>query len=559
MPPGPCYVLEMQSWRWVWIAVATTTFVLASCREVHGATTLHVDTRNAGSEDGTPSRPHRTLQAAIDAASSGDTIKVAAGTYAPIKIRNKAVVLLGGFAGTSSESYAAGTAGDFSTASRDTHVTRIAGDQKGVVVDLDIAGNTRIEGFYISGGGQGLKSDGWPFDKQEPVIVNNVIEDNLAGDSVEGGAIWCKTNILIQNNIIRRNQAGRGAGITCWGKKVHIQDNTIEGNVGFGDHGGGIYAGSQDLLIARNLFRNNETGHKKRDGVGGAMVVLGKGTRAQIVENVITANKAPGRASGIFIDDEAHASIRHNLIYANACGYRGGAAVAVDGLDTEKLSTAELIHNTIVNHDCKGPGESLQVQNAKVTVSSTIFWNNGDDFHLLENASLEVSYSVARESVKGTGNIAEDPRFADPSQGDFHLASKVGRFAAGQWVQDDADSPGIDAGDPALDAGAEPAPNGGRVNMGAFGGTPQASKSGKPGGSPSDAPPATSASAGGEGPGLLGSTPPPPPTAAAKGSNGCQGCSVGAATPGRAGPLAVVLAALALSRRRWVRSRRSGR
>ena len=58
----------------------------------------------------------------------------------------------------------------------------------------------------------------------------------------------------------------------------------------------------------------------------------------------------------------------------------------------------------------------------------------------------------------GTGNIHADPQFADA---DCHLASG---------------SPCIDTGDPADSVGAEPKCNGDRINMGAYGGTPEASK-----------------------------------------------------------------------------------
>ena len=47
----------------------------------------------------------------------------------------------------------------------------------------------------------------------------------------------------------------------------------------------------------------------------------------------------------------------------------------------------------------------------------------------------------------------------------------------GQWVLDDVTSPCVDAGDPAADPSGEPMPNGGRVNMGAYGGTMYASMS----------------------------------------------------------------------------------
>jgi hypothetical protein len=82
----------------------------------------------------------------------------------------------------------------------------------------------------------------------------------------------------------------------------------------------------------------------------------------------------------------------------------------------------------------------------------------------------------------------EPPNFADKGywdadgiwhQGDYHLTSTVGRWdpVAKAWAQDLIDSPSIDEGDPNTPVGDEPSPNSGRVNLGAYGGTAEASKS----------------------------------------------------------------------------------
>jgi hypothetical protein len=77
-----------------------------------------------------------------------------------------------------------------------------------------------------------------------------------------------------------------------------------------------------------------------------------------------------------------------------------------------------------------------------------------------------------------TGNIDADPCFADPENDDFHLKSQAGRWDPDSqtWMQDDVTSPCIDAGDPMSPIGWESFPTGGFVNMGAYGGTPEASK-----------------------------------------------------------------------------------
>ncbi|MBN2180672.1 MAG: protease inhibitor I42 family protein, partial [Sedimentisphaerales bacterium] len=63
--------------------------------------------------------------------------------------------------------------------------------------------------------------------------------------------------------------------------------------------------------------------------------------------------------------------------------------------------------------------------------------------------------------------------------GDYHLKSETGRWNPDTqtWVTDDVTSPCIDAGDPNSQVGDEPFPNGIRINMGAYGGTTEASKS----------------------------------------------------------------------------------
>ncbi|MHC4657226.1 MAG: hypothetical protein ACYS91_19745 [Planctomycetota bacterium] len=81
-----------------------------------------------------------------------------------------------------------------------------------------------------------------------------------------------------------------------------------------------------------------------------------------------------------------------------------------------------------------------------------------------------------------------DPCFARlgnwQTEGDYHLKSQAGRWDANEerWTRDDVTSLCIDAGDPVSPIGPEPFPNGGRINMGAYGAAAEASKSffGKP-------------------------------------------------------------------------------
>jgi parallel beta-helix repeat protein len=105
---------------------------------------------------------------------------------------------------------------------------------------------------------------------------------------------------------------------------------------------------------------------------------------------------------------------------------------------------------------------------------SEVFYGTIDDVRLYNRALSASEVLQLYEPVAGI-----DPLFADPAGGDYHLLSERGRYWPEHdiWVLDRKTSPCIDGGDPAVDPSGEPMPNGGRINIGAYGGTVQASMS----------------------------------------------------------------------------------
>ncbi|MHC4314076.1 MAG: hypothetical protein ACYSW3_16600, partial [Planctomycetota bacterium] len=112
-------------------------------------------------------------------------------------------------------------------------------------------------------------------------------------------------------------------------------------------------------------------------------------------------------------------------------------------------------------------------------VINCILYDGGDEIRNNDNSTITVSYSNVEGSWPGTGNINSEPFFADATNGDFHLKSQAGRWNPNSesWVKDDVTSHCIDAGNPGYPLGDEPVRNGNRRNMGAYGGTAEASKS----------------------------------------------------------------------------------
>ena len=98
-------------------------------------------------------------------------------------------------------------------------------------------------------------------------------------------------------------------------------------------------------------------------------------------------------------------------------------------------------------------------------ICNGIFWNNTES----DLFGCQARYSCIERGSEGEGNIAAEPCFVDPADGDYHLLSERGRYWPEHdvWVLDKVTSPCINGGDPNADASDEPMPNGGRINMGA--------------------------------------------------------------------------------------------
>ncbi len=137
-------------------------------------------------------------------------------------------------------------------------------------------------------------------------------------------------------------------------------------------------------------------------------------------------------------------------------------------------SSPTIVHVTVVGNECGieafGDGSP--------DIRSSIFWDNTwSDLY-----GCQATYSCIERGAEGQGIFSENPMFADPDAGDYHLRSTCGRYWPEHdiWVLDDVTSPCVDAGDPDADFSGERQPNGGRVNVGAFGGTAFASMSQTP-------------------------------------------------------------------------------
>jgi hypothetical protein len=96
-------------------------------------------------------------------------------------------------------------------------------------------------------------------------------------------------------------------------------------------------------------------------------------------------------------------------------------------------------------------------------------------------ADLSTLADLVRAKPGWVGNTYADPMFVDANGLDFHLISAAGYVSNGVWATNAAlgYSPAIDFGARTASVGDEPTPNGGRANVGLYGGTAEASRVGR--------------------------------------------------------------------------------
>ena len=340
---------------------------------------------------------YSTIQAAIDAASNGDTILVAAGTYKEnINFKGKAITLKS----------ASGAA-----------ATIIDGGNVGTVVQFTTNETSAsiLDGFTVTHG----NSSGLTIGNASPTIRNNIITANTGCGG--NGINVSSASPLIQNNTISNNsQAGCSGGVGGGGIEVvaassgtvQIIGNTITGNnAGDGYDGGGIGLWTPGAVLVQNNFISGNTSNNG-GGIGGANDT----SAVRIIQNVIYANTAV-IGGGISIDN--YVSLILNNTIANNNSSNGSAFY---GAFSASIGAMSVINNLIIGMS----GQSALGCRVFDTANPITFSHN-DVF----SPSVNGYGSGCVDQSGLNGNIYAAPLFVNDTS-DFHL---------------EPTSPAIDAGD----------------------------------------------------------------------------------------------------------------
>jgi hypothetical protein len=184
----------------------------------------------------------------------------------------------------------------------------------------------------------------------------------------------------------------------------------------------------------------------------GKAITLKSAEDAAIIEN-------PNNFAVLFCFGEGRESVIQNFVIRNSL-----TGILIVG------SSPTIKNLTVVNNDY-----GIECYSGYPNISNCILWDNTE----IDLVGCWATFSCIEQGYEGIGNISSDPLFVNANEGDFHLQSKRGRYwpMYSIWALDEVTSPCIDRGNPVDDCSNEREPNGGMINMGAYGGTPQASLS----------------------------------------------------------------------------------
>jgi len=344
--------------------------------------------------------------------------------------------------------------------------------QSGEGHDSILSGITIMNGFRDYGGGIVCGNS-------SPVIEKCSIKNNR-GYKKGGGLLCDNSDIQLIDCRIENNKAegvntdAPGGGMACSGGNPEIRNCVFTGNDA--RYGGGLYlreTGDKTLIVDCCL-ENNLCDLRG----GGISFNSGAGVIEKCVINGNTVRFTPF-GSAVYVE-KSFIEMKQCIVSDNISGNSGGAIYAT-GNFTNNDTHLEIIHCSIVNNTRIGIFINFGAQAA--VLRNSIVWENPQGLA----GSLTVEYCDIQGGWPGVGNVNVDPLFADAAAGDFHLRSEGLRWDPGlqQWTWDEQTSACIDAGCPGSPLAEEIIltpfdPDflyceNIRVNMGAYGGTDQAS------------------------------------------------------------------------------------
>jgi len=213
--------------------------------------------------------------------------------------------------------------------------------------------------------------------KGTPVVINNVIENNVATQNIAsftrgvgGGMLLYQTAGVVTNNHIKNNSANGtqiydgGGGVYVDGSTTLISNNTIQGN--YGHRGGGLFIYMSAINVRDNAIMGNN------GGLGGGIFLMS--SPANFEANTVLANSSSMAGGGFAIFDSLNFTLTNNIVAQNFGAYPAGlvASALFDGLSSQGV----LVHNTFADNNAPPNPWEILLGNGPLRTANLILTNN---------------------------------------------------------------------------------------------------------------------------------------------------------------------------------------
>ncbi|MFB0538290.1 MAG: choice-of-anchor Q domain-containing protein [Anaerolineae bacterium] len=292
-----------------------------------------------------PTLTYTTVQAAVDAASDGDTVKVA-GYCAGVEARagvtqtvyiSKTVTIRGGYTTT-----------NWTVPYPITQPTTLDAQGQGRVLYISGDISPTVEGLRITGGNTAVYGGGVYVITAAVTIRDNLLISNTA-DS-RGGGLYMEVSSAARviSNTFRANATGEfgyGGGLCVVASDATLNSNTFISNTAHG--GGGL-----GLVYSAATLHGNTISYNVADYDGGLALVE---SNATLVNNVVADNRADSQGSGLGIYGSS-LGLLHTTIAHNTGGDGNGVCVTSYNTDWRGAtpityySTVALTNTILVSH-----------------------------------------------------------------------------------------------------------------------------------------------------------------------------------------------------------------